>query len=58
MMTGASYTLFKMRKSLGAGLARAFQEMKTGARRTGNTARTERYMSSRCSCCIGVIVCC
>jgi putative OPT family oligopeptide transporter len=46
MLTGASYTLFKMRKSLGAGLARAFQEMKTGAA-PENTVRTERYMSSR-----------
>ena len=31
MLTGASYTLFKMRKSLGIGLARAFNEMKAGA---------------------------
>ncbi len=47
MLTGASYTLFKMRKSLFAGLARAFQEMKTGAAPVETTARTERYMSSR-----------
>jgi putative OPT family oligopeptide transporter len=47
MLTGASYTLFKMRKALGAGLARAFQEMKTGAAPAATTARTERYMSSR-----------
>jgi putative OPT family oligopeptide transporter len=36
-----------MRRSLGAGLARAFQEMKTGAAPAATTARTERYMSSR-----------
>jgi len=47
MLTGATYTLFKMRKSLGAGLARAFQEMKAGAAPAETTARTERYMSSR-----------
>jgi putative OPT family oligopeptide transporter len=47
MLTGASYTLFKMRKSLGKGLARAFREMKAGAAPEGTTARTERYMSSR-----------
>lgn len=46
MLTGASYTLFKMRKSLGNGLARAFKEMKAGAAPAA-TARTERYMSSR-----------
>jgi putative OPT family oligopeptide transporter len=47
MLTGASYTLFKMRKSLFAGLVRAFAEMKTGAAPAETTARTERYMSSR-----------
>src|SRR3569833_2743804 len=47
MLTGASYTLFKMRKSLGVGLARAIKEMKTGAMPPDSTARTERYMSSR-----------
>ena len=47
MLTGATYTLFKMRKSLGVGLARAFQEMKPAPRQPETTARTERYMSSR-----------
>ncbi len=47
MLTGATYTLFKMRKSLFAGLSRAFKEMKTGAAPAETTARTERYMSSR-----------
>ncbi len=46
MLTGAAWTLFKMRKSLGVGLARAFKEMKAGAA-PPETARTERYMSSR-----------
>jgi len=46
MLTGAAWTLFKMRKSLGVGLTRAFKEMKAGAA-PPETARTERYMSSR-----------
>lgn len=47
MLTGAAYTLFRMRKSLGVGLSRAFKEMKAGAAPPESTARTERYMSSR-----------
>jgi len=47
MLTGAAYTLFRMRKNLGIGLARAFKEMKTGGAPPDSTARTERYMSSR-----------
>jgi putative OPT family oligopeptide transporter len=47
MLTGATFTLFKMRKSLGSGLARAFHEMKAGAAPPDKAARTERYMSSR-----------
>ena len=47
MLTGATYTLYKMRRSLLAGLARAFKEMKSGAAPADTTARTERYMSSR-----------
>ncbi len=47
MLCGAAYTLFRMRSSLGAGLARAFREMRTGAAPPETTARTERYMSSR-----------
>jgi len=47
MLTGAAYTLFRMRKNLGIGLARAFKEMKTGALPESSTIRTERYMSSR-----------
>jgi putative OPT family oligopeptide transporter len=47
MLFGAAYTLFRMRTSLGAGLARAFAELKTGAAPPETTIRTERYMSSR-----------
>ena len=47
MLCGAAYTLFRMRSSLGAGLSRAFRELRTGAAPLETTARTERYMSSR-----------
>ncbi len=47
MLTGACFTLFKMRKSLMGGLARAFAELKSGSAPLEQTARTERYMSSR-----------
>ncbi len=47
MLFGAAYTLFRMRKSLGGGLARAFSELRTGMAPVETTARTERYMSSR-----------
>ena len=47
MLFGAAYTLFRMRKPLGIGLARAFTELRTGAAPADTTARTERYMSSR-----------
>ena len=47
MLFGAAYTLFRMRKSLFGGLARAFHELKAGAPPPETTARTERYMSSR-----------
>jgi putative OPT family oligopeptide transporter len=47
MLFGAAYTLFRMRKALGAGLSRAFAELKTGAAPPESTIRTERYMSSR-----------
>jgi len=47
MLFGAAFTLFRMRKALGGGLARAFHELKSGAAPPETTARTERYMSSR-----------
>lgn len=46
MLVGAAYTLFRMRKSLGAGLSRAFAEV-GGAAQEQNISRTERYMSSK-----------
>jgi putative OPT family oligopeptide transporter len=46
MMTGACYTLFRMRKNLIAGLAKAFDELRPGAR-LEQVVRTERYMSFR-----------
>ncbi len=46
MLVGAAYTLFRMRKSLGAGLSRAFAEV-GGAAQEQNLSRTERYMSSK-----------
>lgn len=47
MLFGSGYTLFRMRKSLGIGLSRAFKELQTGAAPAAETARTERYMSQR-----------
>ena len=47
MMVGTCYTLFKMRKNLGAGLAKAFAELKGGGAQQESVSRTERYMSSK-----------
>ena len=47
MMVGAAYTLFKMRKSLTAGLGKAFSELRQTAEQRAQVARTERYMSSK-----------
>ena len=47
MLTGACFTLFKMRKALIGGIARAFKELKAGQPPIEQTARTEQYMSSR-----------
>jgi putative OPT family oligopeptide transporter len=47
MMVGTCYTLFKMRKNLGAGLAKAFAELKGGTAAPESVSRTERYMSSK-----------
>ena len=46
MLVGAAYTLFRMRKSLTAGLGRAFSELR-GAPALDSVGRTERYMSSK-----------
>jgi putative OPT family oligopeptide transporter len=47
MLVGAAYTLFKMRKSLGAGLARVVGELKGETPGQETLGRTERYMSSK-----------
>jgi len=47
MLVGAAFTLFRMRKSLAAGLGRAFAEFSGAAAGGASVGRTERYMSSR-----------
>ncbi|HME07628.1 MAG TPA: oligopeptide transporter, OPT family [Bryobacteraceae bacterium] len=47
MLIGAAYTLFRMRKNLGAGLARAFQELGQTSDQRAQLSRTEQYMSSK-----------
>lgn len=47
MLVGAAYTLFKMRKSLTAGLGRAFAELREPEQNLEKLSRTERYMSSK-----------
>jgi putative OPT family oligopeptide transporter len=47
MLVGASYTLFKMRKQLGVGMARAVSDLKKSATTHEATNRTERDLSSK-----------
>jgi putative OPT family oligopeptide transporter len=47
MMVGAVYTLFRMRKSLGIGLGKAFKELRGVRPPLESIGRLERYMSSR-----------
>jgi putative OPT family oligopeptide transporter len=47
MLVGASFTLFRMRGSIAAGLSRAVREVGGGAEAAGEGGRTERYMSSK-----------
>ncbi len=47
MMVGTVYTLFRMRKNLFAGLARAVDELRGGGPAPETLRRTERYMSSK-----------
>ncbi|MGH9660457.1 MAG: OPT family oligopeptide transporter [Bryobacteraceae bacterium] len=47
MMIGTAFTLFRMRKSLAAGLGRAFSELRHGAPPLESIDRNERYMSSK-----------
>ena len=47
MLVGASYTLFKMRKQLGAGMRRAISDLKKSAAEHAATDRTDRDLSSK-----------
>src|SRR5437870_2700056 len=47
MLVGAAYTLFKMRKSLTAGLGKAFSDLRQTADQRAKLSRTEQYMSSK-----------
>jgi putative OPT family oligopeptide transporter len=47
MLVGAAYTLYGMRKSLTAGLGKAFSELRQTAEDQAKLSRTERYMSSK-----------
>src|SRR5438445_1353078 len=47
MLVGAAYTLYGMRKSLTAGLGKAFSDLRQTAEQQAQLSRTERYMSSK-----------
>jgi putative OPT family oligopeptide transporter len=47
MLVGASYTLFKMRKQLGLGMARAVSDLKKSAASHAGTSRTERDLPAK-----------
>jgi putative OPT family oligopeptide transporter len=47
MLVGADYTLFKMGKSLTAGIGRALSELRQTADQRAKLSRTEQYMSSK-----------
>jgi putative OPT family oligopeptide transporter len=47
MLVGACYTLFKMRKQLGAGMARAISDLKKSAAAHAATGRTERDLNAK-----------
>ncbi len=47
MLVGATYTLFKMRKQLGAGMARAVSDLKKSAAAHEATSRTDRDLPSK-----------
>ncbi len=47
MLVGASYTLFRMRKQLAAGMARAVSDLKKSAAAHQATDRTERDLSAK-----------
>jgi putative OPT family oligopeptide transporter len=47
MLVGAAYTLFKMGKSLTAGIGKAFSDLRQTAAQRAQLSRTEQYMSSK-----------
>ncbi|MFZ0955215.1 MAG: oligopeptide transporter, OPT family [Candidatus Sulfotelmatobacter sp.] len=47
MLVGAAYTLFKMGRSLTAGLGRALSDLRQTADQRAKLSRTEQYMSSK-----------
>jgi putative OPT family oligopeptide transporter len=47
MLVGATYTLFRMRRQLGAGMARAISDLKKSAAAHASSNRTERDLSSK-----------
>lgn len=47
MLVGASYTLFRMRKSLGAGLARAISDVRKAGKQVESTERMDRDLSAK-----------
>ena len=47
MLVGASYTLFRMRKQLGAGMSRAVSDLKKSAAAHAATNRTERDLNAK-----------
>ena len=47
MLVGACFTLFRMRKSLGSGMARAVSDLKKTAAAHAGTARTERDLNAK-----------
>jgi len=47
MLVGAGYTLFKMRKNLGAGIKRSFSDVKKSAEKTEVTSRVEKDLNTR-----------
>ncbi len=47
MLVGATYTLFKMRKQLGIGMARAISDLKKSAAAHAVTNRTERDLNAK-----------
>jgi putative OPT family oligopeptide transporter len=47
MLVGACYTLFRMRKNLSSGMARAVSDLKKSAAAHASTARTERDLNGK-----------